>query len=111
MPIAVDNLQPDAGSTKKVSTDETKSQPAPEAAREGEQKPPPDNQEPTTTATTEDEAVENDEPTQQTATLGHILTNTVILYEFLLELSAMVQVRESLFEEAGFLDLEPEIGS
>lgn len=111
MPIAVDSLQPDAGSTKKVSTDEIKPQPAPEAAREDEQQPPSDNQEPTTTATTEDEAVENDEPAQQTATLGHILTNTVILYEFLLELSAMVQVRGSLFEEAGFLDLEPEIGS
>lgn len=36
------------------------------------------------------------------ATLGHVLTNVVILYEFLLELSAVVQVRGSLFEEAGF---------
>jgi hypothetical protein len=36
------------------------------------------------------------------ATLGHILTNVVILYEFLLELSAVVQVRGSLFEEAGY---------
>jgi len=37
-----------------------------------------------------------------TATLGHVLTNVVILYEFLLELSAVVQARGSLFEEAGY---------
>lgn len=37
------------------------------------------------------------------ATLGHVLTNVVILYEFLLELSAVVQVRGSLFEEAGYM--------
>lgn len=36
------------------------------------------------------------------ATLGHVLTNVVILYEFVLELSAVVQVRASLFEEAGY---------
>ncbi|KAJ5189054.1 Major facilitator superfamily domain general substrate transporter [Penicillium cf. griseofulvum] len=36
------------------------------------------------------------------ATLGHVLTNVVILYEFILELSAVVQVRGSLFEEAGY---------
>lgn len=47
-----------------------------------------------------DEAVIDEKP--QSATLGHVLTNVVILYEFLLELSAMVQVRGSLFEEAGF---------
>ncbi|KUL90485.1 hypothetical protein ZTR_00035 [Talaromyces verruculosus] len=35
-------------------------------------------------------------------TLGHILTNAVILYEFILELAAMVQVRGTLFEEAGY---------
>lgn len=44
----------------------------------------------------------------QTASLGHVLTNVVILYEFLLELSAMVQVRGTLFEEAGFTDQAPE---
>ena len=38
----------------------------------------------------------------QTASLGHVLTNVVILYEFLLELSAMIQVRGSLLGEAGF---------
>ncbi|EED19846.1 conserved hypothetical protein [Talaromyces stipitatus ATCC 10500] len=35
-------------------------------------------------------------------TLGHILTNAVILYEFILELAAMVQVRATVFEEAGY---------
>ena len=44
--------------------------------------------------------VTNDAPV---ATLGHVLTNVVILYEFLLELSAVVQVRGSLFEEAGYV--------
>lgn len=42
------------------------------------------------------------EPREE-VTLGHVLTNTVILYEFILELSAFVQVRGSLFREAGFL--------
>lgn len=43
------------------------------------------------------------EPTGLPATtLGHILTNVVILYEFLLELSAVVQARGSLFEETGY---------
>lgn len=42
------------------------------------------------------------EPREE-VTLGHVLTNTVILYEFILELSAFVQVRGSLFGEAGFL--------
>lgn len=37
-----------------------------------------------------------------TATLGHVLTNVIILYEFLLELSAVVQARGSLFEESGY---------
>ncbi|KAL1980141.1 hypothetical protein VTN96DRAFT_4602 [Rasamsonia emersonii] len=36
-------------------------------------------------------------------TLGHILTNAVILQEFILELTALVQVRATLFEEAGYL--------
>jgi len=39
---------------------------------------------------------------QSWVTLGHVLTNIVILYEFLLELSAVVQARGSLFEEAGY---------
>jgi hypothetical protein len=32
-----------------------------------------------------------------------VLTNVVILYEFLLELSAVVQARGSFFEEAGYV--------
>ncbi|KAJ5668672.1 hypothetical protein N7462_009742 [Penicillium macrosclerotiorum] len=36
-------------------------------------------------------------------TLGHVLTNVVVLYEFLLELSAVVQSRGSLFDEAGYI--------
>ena len=35
-------------------------------------------------------------------TLTHLLTNVVILHDFILELSAMVQVRASLFEEVEF---------
>lgn len=50
---------------------------------------------------------EGDQSREQTeaessATLGHVLTNVVILYEFLLELAAVVQARGSLFEEAGY---------
>ncbi|KAJ5988132.1 hypothetical protein N7481_003342 [Penicillium waksmanii] len=49
------------------------------------------------------EATANAEETDSPgATLGHVLTNVVILYEFLLELSAVVQARGSLFEEAGY---------
>lgn len=49
----------------------------------------------------EDESAIVDEPAPS-ASLGHVLTNVIILYEFLLELSATVQVRGSLYEEAGF---------
>lgn len=35
-------------------------------------------------------------------TLGHILTNAVILYEFVLELSAIVQVRAGMLDEITF---------
>ncbi|PGH00216.1 hypothetical protein GX51_05913 [Blastomyces parvus] len=35
-------------------------------------------------------------------TLGHVLTNTIILYEFILELVALVQVRATLFQEVKF---------
>ncbi|OJJ47307.1 hypothetical protein ASPZODRAFT_132298 [Penicilliopsis zonata CBS 506.65] len=37
--------------------------------------------------------------TSVTASLGHVLTNVAILYEFLLELAALVQIRGGLFEE------------
>lgn len=52
----------------------------------------------------EDSAIADEEP--QVSTLGHVLTNVVILYEFLLEVSAMVQARGTLFDEAGFPDME-----
>ncbi|KAL3495951.1 Retinoic acid induced 16-like protein-domain-containing protein [Aspergillus germanicus] len=57
--------------------------------------------------TLEDEAIIDDEQKlhQDSATLGHVLTNVVVLYEFLLEISAMVQARATLFEEAGFLNV------
>jgi hypothetical protein len=60
-----------------------------------------------TIAGAEDEAIIDDEqkPEQDSATLGHVLTNVVVLYEFLLEISAMVQARATLFEEAGFLNV------
>jgi hypothetical protein len=45
-------------------------------------------------------AVLDEDP--RSATLGHVLTNVVILYEFLLEVSAMVQARSTLFGEAGY---------
>lgn len=48
----------------------------------------------------EESAVMDESP--PSATLGHVLTNVIILYEFLLELSATVQVRGSLYEEAGY---------
>lgn len=50
----------------------------------------------------EGEEEEGEPERPSAATLGHVLTNVVILYEFLLELSAVVQARGSLFEEAGF---------
>ncbi|KAI9926366.1 hypothetical protein MW887_004130 [Aspergillus wentii] len=53
-----------------------------------------------------DEAIADERP--HSASLGHVLTNVVILYEFLLELSAMAQVRGSLFEEAGYPGVEKE---
>ncbi|KAL2861110.1 uncharacterized protein BJX67DRAFT_367273 [Aspergillus lucknowensis] len=54
----------------------------------------------------EDEAIIDGEQTSEatSATLGHVLTNVVILYEFLLEISAIVQARSTLFEETGFLE-------
>lgn len=43
-----------------------------------------------------------DQPDDGTASLGHILTNSVILQEFVLEVIAVVQIRASLFEEVDF---------
>ncbi|KAL4803463.1 Retinoic acid induced 16-like protein-domain-containing protein [Aspergillus unguis] len=60
-------------------------------------------------ATEHGTAVSDEErkPRNSTATLGHVLTNVVILYEFLLEVSAVVQARSTLFDEAGFQDVNP----
>jgi hypothetical protein len=38
-----------------------------------------------------------------TASLGHVLTNAIILQEFILEVIAVVQVRAGLFGEVDFL--------
>jgi len=43
------------------------------------------------------------EAESESVTLGNVLTNTVILYEFILELTALVQVRASLFQEVRFI--------
>lgn len=58
------------------------------------------------TASSDSPAAVEEQPSSQdtgeTVTLGHVLTNTIILYEFILELAALVQVRGSLFQEAGY---------
>ena len=60
--------------------------------------PPP--QEPGDNATAGAEAEEQDDIRE--ATLLHIITNVVILQEFVLELVALMQVRASLFNEIKF---------
>ncbi len=42
-----------------------------------------------------------DEPKE--ISLSHLLTNVIILQEFILELAAIVQVRASLFDEVAFV--------
>jgi hypothetical protein len=61
------------------------------------QPPPPDTSDDTTTGT-EPEAEEEKDDIRE-ASLGHIITNVVILQEFVLELVALMQVRASLFNE------------
>ncbi|KAI5293349.1 hypothetical protein KEM52_005623 [Ascosphaera acerosa] len=39
---------------------------------------------------------------EKPATLGHVLTNTILLHEFILELTALIQMRASLFQEVSF---------
>ncbi|KAE8356388.1 Retinoic acid induced 16-like protein-domain-containing protein [Aspergillus coremiiformis] len=59
--------------------------------------------EPTVEGAAEDEVKSgNVDEGPRSATLGHVLTNVVILYEFLLEVSATVQARSTLFGEAGY---------
>jgi hypothetical protein len=42
-------------------------------------------------------------PTEQTASVSHIITNVIILQSFLLELTSLLQVRAGLFEEVRFI--------
>lgn len=65
-------------------------------------------QQPTENSNETESAVGDDSP--PFATLGHVLTNVIILYEFLLELSATVQVRGSLYEEAGYPGVGVDVG-
>ena len=61
--------------------------------------PPP--KEPSENAT--DSAEEREEDDIREASLMHIITNVVILQNFVLELVALMQVRASLFNEVKFL--------
>ncbi|EKV06643.1 Retinoic acid induced 16-like protein [Penicillium digitatum] len=63
---------------------------------------PPTPADPQSPSTEDGASGSEDTKDAPVATLGHVLTNVVILYEFILELSAVVQVRGSLFEEAGY---------
>lgn len=96
--LSVRPLESRGSSTSRIAAMEALRQrlatPFPTAATEQ-----PVTESPDETTTTEDAEVEN----PPVATLGHVLTNVVILYEFLLELSSVVQARGSLFEEAGYL--------
>ena len=58
-----------------------------------------DNAMPSGAVTPRDQGQEMRDPS---ASLGHILTNAVILQEFILEIIAVVQVRATLFEEVSF---------
>ncbi|EEP81362.1 predicted protein [Uncinocarpus reesii 1704] len=52
------------------------------------------------------EASDGDTVSAEGATLGHVLTNVVILYEFVLELTALVQMRASMFQEVTLSPVE-----
>ncbi|KAI9155149.1 hypothetical protein HJFPF1_07723 [Paramyrothecium foliicola] len=60
-------------------------------------------------ATTESEpleevtATEPTTPTEQTASVSHIITNVIVLQSFLLELASLLQVRAGLFDELRFV--------
>lgn len=49
------------------------------------------------------DAVEHEAPDVTEVSLSHLLTNVIILQEFILELAALVQVRASLFGEVRYL--------
>jgi hypothetical protein len=62
------------------------------------QPPPKDSADDTTAGTGVDDKMDD----IREASLGHIITNVLILQEFLLELVALMQVRASLFNEVRF---------
>lgn len=97
-PVAVEDLRQRLASSYRVH----KTTEQPTSALQ-ENKPTNDNQ---TDGPVDGSEQSNHEPppaqNETVVTLGHILTNAVILYEFILELAAMVQVRGTLFEEAGY---------
>lgn len=45
---------------------------------------------------------EEEQPLTKSVSLGHVLTNAVVLQQFLLELAAIIQTRASMFEEVRF---------
>ena len=63
--------------------------------------PPPKDPDEDATAGAEQGAEEKKDDISE-ASLGHIITNVVILQEFVLELVALMQVRASLFSEVRF---------
>lgn len=67
-----------------------------ETANADPQPPQPD------TTSLEDALKKNIEFREENVSLGHVLTNSVILHEFILELSAIVQVRANAFQEVSF---------
>ena len=56
-----------------------------------------------TEATTETSVAEEGADEEVLVTVSHLLTNVLLLQEFLLELAAMVQVRAGLFGEIKFV--------
>lgn len=98
-PVAVEDLRQRLASSYRV--DKTPEQPT-SAPHENK---PITNEDQTDGPVDGSEQSNNEPPPAQNetvVTLGHILTNAVILHEFILELAAMVQVRATLFEEAGY---------
>lgn len=51
----------------------------------------------------ETEVEGKEEAEQNLVTVSHVLTNVIVLQEFLLELAALVQVRAGLFGEVRFV--------
>ena len=51
----------------------------------------------------EEQSAAKEEVDQNLVTISHVLTNVIVLQEFLLELAALVQVRAGLFEEVRFV--------